>query len=147
MRIIHCPEHLLEDVRELYRTCHPKWPALPLAHFQAHPTLIAIESYPIHVAGYSSYSMNVGGDGILAMRLMDTGVHPEARGRGVAKALMNMRLHIAREVDAKYAFGVTQPENESMLKILRKDFQELRTIPGAFPAGETGIVFAHYFTR
>jgi GNAT superfamily N-acetyltransferase len=141
MQIVPMPWHLMDDVRELYAVCHPNWPTLPENHFFAHPTLIAIEPYPYNVAAYASYSMNITNEGRLDIWLKDTGVAPEARGRGLARALMEKRLEIGREVGAYCAIGMTQPENKAMLGILESfGFDRVRDVPGAYPDAD-GILY------
>ena len=141
-RVQALPPDLEGDVRELYRICHPKWPEPPGPHFFAYPTVVAIADYPHNVVGYAQYAMNLDDAGHISVWLKDTCVAPEARGHGVARALMLERLRIGFEMGAVAALGMTQPENAPMLGLLRSlHFDEREHFQHAYPAGEDGIFF------
>ena len=132
---------IVEDVQALYRACHPGWPDLPKEHFFAYPTLVAYGKAP-RLLGYASYGMNVSDQGDLSIVLKDSGVAESARGRGLARELLKYRVSIGQELGAKVAIGATQPDNAAMLHILRTEgFDEIRTVPNAYPDGGDGVLF------
>ena len=134
------PAYRQEEVRDLYRACHPYWPELPDRHFFAYPTVLVLGA--AGVAGYATYSMNVSDRGDLSIMLQDSGVAEWARGQGLARELLRHRIEIGRSVGAKCAVGMTQPDNAAMLHLLRTEgFDEIRSIPSAYPDGRDGVLF------
>jgi len=149
MQIIRMPEHLEQDVRDLYEAGHPGWAQLPTDWYVANPTLIVIEPYPEHVVAYTSFAMNVADNGDIAIILQDTCVAFHARGRGYSRMLMQSRLDIGRSLGAKYAIGVTQPGNVAMLGLLRSmNFQEITKLPRHYKMAQPpqdGIMFMYFY--
>lgn len=124
------PPMLEPAVRRLYKICHPNWDEPSLHWFYANPTLMIVEDGLI---AYSSYSMNINDDGVLSIFLQDTGVAPFERGRGLSRVLMNARLDIGRSMGAKFAIGMTQPDNKPMLGLLQSiGFREVAAAPNVY---------------
>ena len=124
------PPELEPQVRKLYAYCHPNWDTPSLYWFHAYPTLVIVED---ELVAYSSYSMNTNDDGELVIFLQDTGVTTAARGRGLSRVLMNARLEIGRSMGAKYAAGMTQPDNVPMLKLLASlGFRDVAVVPNVY---------------
>jgi len=117
--MIVCPmaSHREHQVRKLFTLCHPEWPTPKANEFYAFPTLIAAD-HPDAILGHAQYSMNMTDAGHLTIFLRDTCVAPEARGRGIAKLLMEKRLTIGMGMGALFAVGMTWDDNEPMVKLL-----------------------------
>jgi len=122
MRIIPCPKHLMDDVRESFAEFHPgePFPHLPGGTVE---TLVALDDRHPYFLGYTMYALQGP-----ALILIDTGVVPDARGRGIARAFLQERLDRGRMLGAAYACCGMQPQNTSMLKLLT-EFKFEETAP------------------
>ena len=130
------PEPMLPSeevqVRKLYAICHPSWDEPSPHWFYAYPTLVVVGDND-EVIAYSSYGMNTNDEGILSIYLQDTGVAPAARGHGLSRVLMNARLTVGRSMGAKFAVGMTQPDNKPMHGLLKSiGFREVAVAPNVY---------------
>jgi GNAT superfamily N-acetyltransferase len=85
-----------------------------------HPYLARLDGRPVGEGG-----LCLGGDGIAL--LAGAGTLPEARGRGVQKALLRHRLADARAAGAELAVVVTAPGTRSQENVVRRGFILLYT--------------------
>src|SRR5438552_11492991 len=99
--ITKMPEPLEGLVRHLHEEHHPGYP------FPEGEILVALEDW--RLAGYAIYEIR--GEHLF---VVDFGVLPAARGRGISKALLRAQLDIGRERGCTVAIGATQPDNGPM---------------------------------
>ena len=133
------------DVRKLYATCHPGWPARPPQWFQAYPTLVAVEGK--RVVGFTSFAIAYPttpaiGTAELIIYGQDVCVSPDHRGEGIGQDLSDERLRVAKTVGATFFVGFTWKQNKSMIRIFEKQgMREHTTIAKLHPGGVDGVLY------
>lgn len=136
-------------VRALAIACHPDAKLKPASWYFAYPTLVAYDVDEAAIVGYMQYSMNLDDRVGLMSYGQDLGVAAEARGRGVAVALVAVRLRIARELGAIGAVCTVEPSNAPMLRVLDKlGWRYMATVPRLFEQYDpprTGMVYTIFF--
>lgn len=123
---------LLHDerrVREIFRRCYPDLPEPAESWYFANPTFVAVNDDGL-LMGFTSFTVVIlpmHGKTMYGQHVM---VHPEQRGKGIAKELHLARLTIARDLGCALFFGVVHDDNKSMIKILT-DAGAHRCVPAA----------------
>lgn len=107
----------IPQVRHLAMLCRPDRPVRPPEWYLAHPTLVASLEND-RIVGFTSYTVVlVPGFGD-TMYGQDVCIHPEHRGKGLARELHAARLQVARVIGVKIFMGVAHPDNKAMVRIL-----------------------------
>lgn len=126
------------QVRNLFATCHPGWPARPARWFQAYPTLVAVEDGQL--VGFTSFSVT-SYSGVPVLGGQDLCVLPAAQGTGVGLALHLERCAIGESVGARMFSGLTSPDNKPMVRIFERcGYHACQPVPRAFPDGD-GVIY------
>lgn len=133
-------------VRELTRLCHPSWPQRPKFWYHANPTIVALEGR--RVIGYGCYTVdNHPAGNSFIMYLRDSGVHPDERGRGIGRSLIQKRMGVGGHLGIHMFVGCTAPSNLSMRAILKaEDFHSCQRVPNYFAFNdppEDGLIYIH----
>jgi len=105
-------------VRELYAMCYPGRATQPPGWYFVNPTFVALDGS--RVVGFTSCNVTLLPGYGQVMYGKDMCVHPEYRGRGIAKTLHEIRLALGREVGARIFMGVAFKDNVAMGEILKK---------------------------
>ena len=117
----------LEALRELEAECHPTRTPREDLWWASHPTLVVDEGA---VVAYACYSIDVL---TRKLGLLDTAVHPDARGQKYGAALMQERLRIGRALGCIQAVGAVAPDNPPMRKICAEaGLVEILHVPGYY---------------
>lgn len=126
------------QARELFRLCHPDYPARGPLWFFAHPTLVLRDGD--RLIGMTSFTLSPTTEGYFAY-LMDTMVHPDYQGRGLGNVLFDARQDLAWELGAVQQIGLAAPDNDRMNHMLAgHGFTRGQILPDAFPSGP-GVVW------
>lgn len=126
--------HDERQVRDIFKLCYPELQEPAESWYFANPTFVAVD-YGI-VMGLTSFTVVIlpmHGKTMYGQHVM---IHPDYRGKGLAKELHAARLVIARELGCALFFGVTHDDNKAMIKVL--------TEAGAHkcvPAADGGFVY------
>lgn len=133
-------------VRELTRLCHPTWPQRPKFWYHANPTVVAVEDK--RVIGYGCYTVdNHPAGNSFIMYLRDSGVHPDERGRGIGRSLIQKRMGVGAHLGIHMFVGCTAPTNLPMRAILKAEgFHSCQRIPDYFAFNnppEDGLLYIH----
>jgi RimJ/RimL family protein N-acetyltransferase len=154
--LIYRPMELREEqaVRELTRICHPTWPQRPKFWYNANPTVVAVEEStfpqvePGRVVGYACYTVdNHPAGNSFIMYLRDSGVHPDERGRGIGKTLIEKRMLVGAHLGIHMFVGCTAPTNLPMRAALKGlGFHQCQRVPNYFAFNnppEDGLLYIH----
>ena len=107
-----------EQVREIYKECHPGLAERPPFWYFAHPTIVFILAG--RLVGFTSFTLTVMPGFGSTLYGMDVCVRPGFRGQGIADDLHDMRLAIGKLLGATTFMGVTNKNNIKMATILRR---------------------------
>lgn len=135
----------IEELQALVALCHPGRATRPNLYFWMHPTLVAVDR--IGIAGYAVVSMIPPLKDMPVAYLVDTGVHPRARGTGLGYQLLVARLGLAYASGALLALGTVRDDNTPMRAIHRElGMQDGELIPGGYtdltPPVDARVVYA-----
>lgn len=141
----------MANIRTLYAHAHPDWPERSERWWYAHPTLV-LEEDDFGVIGMTSYSVSIAPSPEMAHLFRHdraevgwgygVAVAPHRRGEGWGTKLCQARFDVFRELEIGFFLGLTQPENEPMQAIFkRQGLAKGPSIPGAYPAGETAVMW------
>lgn len=127
-RPLRWPEEV-DELQGLVYLCHPERSPRSDLHYFAHPTIVSEDASGSLVA-YAVLSMapvmDVGGVPVPCVYLMDTGVHPRARGAGLGRHLLLLRCAIGRQCGAILAAGTVRIDNREMAAIHKEVGMEPR---------------------
>lgn len=107
-----------EAVRNIHKLCYPGTVRQPEYQYFVHPTLCVTTDSK--VVGFTSFTTVVIPGFGETMYGKDLCVHPDYRGRGIARCLHAARLAVARSVRVKLFMGVANKENKAMIRILEE---------------------------
>ena len=117
----------LEELHDLEHACHPTRTPRTDLWWASHPTLVVDEG---EILAYACYSIDVL---TRKLGLLDTAVHPDARGQKYGAALMQERLRIGRALGCIQAVGAVAPDNPPMRKICAEaGLVEILHVPGYY---------------
>ena len=117
----------LEALHDLEAACHPTRTPREDLWWASHPTLVVDDG---GVVAYACYSIDVL---TRKLGLLDTAVHPDARGQKYGAALMQERLRIGRALGCIQAVGAVAPDNPPMRKICAEaGLAEILHVPGFY---------------
>lgn len=109
--------HDEKQVREIFKLCYPDLEEPSQSWYFATPTFVAVDWNGV-VQGFTSFTvviMPMHGKTMYGQHVM---IHPDHRGKGLAKELHEARLVIARDMECRLFFGVAHEDNKAMIKIL-----------------------------